>query len=483
MNLKNVLYILLIAPLFLLGGCQDDVLGAGASGLGEQDAISVKADTFVVSSVLGESAAINISPDSFLLGECDTHFGTIHADVLTQLACPVGYAYPNVMVIGNDTINTHLEVDSVCLYLYYQNWYGDGNTPLGITVYEMDRATLDYDTRYPNDTALSSFCSLEDSTHISAAPRIVIAQRPTDSAFVAEDTYMPYIRVKLSEQFAKRFFAIRDFSSQTAFNELFKGLYITTDFGGATVLHITEISMAVHYRFSYPRPNGVDTTVTDIKMFYANSEVRQINRYIYPDRDEVLTTLQQNTDTNFIVSPANIHTRLSVDIGDIFRRMEQQLGDADGYRVYVNRANLNVDVLYDANLVSDRPRDQWDKPAANMLLVREDKLESFFASNELPSDTTAILGTLTSVMDTLGNVSQYYSYDLSGLLTHQLRAPEQTEELHFILVPVAVESSSSTILSVKPLQTISATCVSSATNSSQPMDIEMVYSGFNNRVQ
>ena len=218
-------------------------------------------------------------------------------------------------------------------------------------------------------------------------------------------------------------------------------------------------------------------------MFYANSEVRQINRYIYPDRDEVLTTLQQNTDTNFIVSPANIHTRLSVDIGDIFRRMEQQLGDADGYRVYVNRANLNVDVLYDANLVSDRPRDQWDKPAANMLLVREDKLESFFASNELPSDTTAILGTLTSVMDTLGNVSQYYSYDLSGLLTHQLRAPEQTEELHFILVPVAVESSSSTILSVKPLQTISATCVSSATNSSRPMDIEMVYSGFNNRVQ
>ena len=136
------------------------MLGAGASGLGEQDAISVKADTFVVSSVLGESAAINISPDSFLLGECDTHFGTIHADVLTQLACPVGYAYPNVMVIGNDTINTHLEVDSVCLYLYYQNWYGDGNTPLGITVYEMDRATLDYDTRYPNDTTLSSFCCL-----------------------------------------------------------------------------------------------------------------------------------------------------------------------------------------------------------------------------------------------------------------------------------------------------------------------------------
>jgi hypothetical protein len=117
-----------------------------------------------------------------------------------------------------------------------------------------------------------------------------------------------------------------------------------------------------------------------------------------------------------------------------------------------------------------------------MLLVQEEKMESFFASNELPSDTLAILGALSSSVDTVGNISYFYSYDLSALLTKQLRSNAQVDELDFLLVPVAVgtaSSTSSTITSVKPLQTISTTHIRSANNSSQPMDLELVYSGFN----
>mgnify|MGYP006363563703 FL=1 len=51
-----------------------------------------------------------------------------------------------------------------------------------------------------------------------------------------------------------------------------------------------------------------------------------------------------------------------------------------------------------------------------------------------------------------------------------------------MLVPVAVatanSSSSSTITSVKQLQTISATRIRSAQNALQPIRLEMVYSGF-----
>jgi hypothetical protein len=312
----------------------------------------------------------------------------------------------------------------------------------------------------------------------------VIAQEYTDSVPLEDDKFMPCIRIRLSDQFAKRFFSIRDFSSQEAFSQLFKGLYITTDFGGSTVLYVKQLSMAVYYHFSYPRADESDSIVSDAKMFYANSEVRQINRYIYPDRDEVIAELQQNTDSNFVVSPANIHTRLSIDLDSIFRRMETQLGDAGSYRVYVNRANLTVDLLYDAEKSSERPRDEWDVPASYMLLVQEDKMDTFFASNELPSDTIAILSSLTTVVDTIGNVSYNYSYDLSGLLTYQLRADSRPEKLNFILVPVSVQTSSSgSILSVKPQQTITATCIRSANSGSQPMDVEMVYSGFNNRLQ
>lgn len=455
-----------------LAACQDDSANAGASALENENDIRVKADTFAVQSALKPCPALTLTPDSFLLGECDTHFGTLKADVLTQFACPVGFSYPDA---------EQIDVDSVCLFMYYTNSYGDRRAPLGITVYEIDRASMQYNERYSSDVALEEFCSLEDSTHIAHPSRIVVAAAPTDSVYSsAKGAYVPFVRIRLSDEFARRFFQIRSFETQEQFNEQFKGLYITTDFGGGTILYINDISMAVYYHFNYPQTSREDTTLTDIKAFYANSEVRQINRYVYPDRENVLQELSQHSDTNYIVAPANIYTRLSVRMDSIYSRIEQQLGNSDDYRVYVNRANLTVDVLYDAE-TSSRPRDNWDTPSSYMLLIKESNLESFFAHNELPSDTSAILGTLTAITDSLSNVTYSYSYDLSTLLTNQLRSDNRIEALDFVLVPVAVttsSSSSSTITAIKQLQTVSATRIRSAANPIEPMDIEVVYAGF-----
>jgi hypothetical protein len=66
------------------------------------------------------------------------------------------------------------------------------------------------------------------------------------------------------------------------------------------------------------------------------------------------------------------------------------------------------------------------------------------------------------------------------MLTHHIRSQQKVDQLTFVLVPVAVSTNSSTgsIQSVKPLQTISATCIRSANNPLTPMDLEMVYAGF-----
>ena len=214
----NKLIICLVIPFALLG-CKDDAMNAGSSTLSDSDDIQVKADTFSLVSSLDSCAALTLTPDSFLLGECDTHFGTIQADILTQLACPEGFQYP---------YSEMAEVDSICLYIYYSSWYGDGKAPLGITVYEMDRSSLSETERYPSNLQLEDYCSLSDSTQIAAASRIIIPSEPTDSVYQAStDTYQPFIRIKLTDEFAKRFFAKKDFSSQAVFNEAFKGLYIT----------------------------------------------------------------------------------------------------------------------------------------------------------------------------------------------------------------------------------------------------------------
>ena len=98
----------------------------------------------------------------------------------------------------------------------------------------------------------------------------------------------------------------------------------------------------------------------------------------------------------------------------------------------------------------------------------------------MPSDTVAILASLSAETDSLANVSYSYTYDLSGMLTQQLRSADRAESLEFVLVPVSVNSNTATgaISAVKQLQTISATRIRSANNVVNPMDIEMVYSGF-----
>ena len=115
-----------------------------------------------------------------------------------------------------------------------------------------------------------------------------------------------------------------------------------------------------------------------------------------------------------------------------------------------------------------------------MMLIREDQLESFFAENKPVSDTIAIVASLSANVDDSEKVSYSYTYDLSALLTQQLRSTQKVDELQFVLLPVSVTANSSTgaITSVKQLQTISATCIRSANNATSPMDIEVVYAGF-----
>jgi hypothetical protein len=465
-----IIMLLLLFAGAVVSCSEDNSISAGASTLPDDD-IRVLSDTFTVTSQLDSSLiAISLTPDSFLLGECETHFGTLKADILTQLACPEGFEYPNETA----------EVDSVCLYLYYKNWYGDGKSPTSIAVYEMDKKTLYNKDNLNSNIQLNDYCSLTKSTYISEHSQIVVPNNPSDSSYESEtESYVPTIRIKLSNDFAKRFFKIKDFSSQKAFNEEFKGLYICTDFGGSNVLYINDITMTVFYHFTMQRPQMNDTVINDTRAFYANEEVRQVNRYTYPNRHSILETYTSITDTNYIVSPANINTELSVNMNAIYDRIDKQLGDSEKYRVYINKADLTVDVLY-SDTTTERPRDNWDRPASYMMLIQKDKVNTFFSENKTPSDSVAIVTALSATTDSLDNVFYHYTYDLSKLLTQQLRSEEKVDQLDFVLVPVAVTTNSSTgaVQAVKPLQTISATRIRSANDQDKPMDIELVYAGF-----
>lgn len=443
--------------------CKEDVANTGESVLDEDDAIIVLADTFSLVSAIDSCQAIISQADSFLLGEIETDYGLLRASILTQLACPEGYHYPEGFSVE--------AVDSVCLFLSYASWVGDANSPMAINAYLMDRGTFLFTGTYPTDLNISEYCSREKA--ILQNRRIVIASEKLDSVGNAQGTYVPMIRMRLNDDFTKYFASIQSFESQEAFNEQFNGLLIETSFGSSTILNITDVALGVYYHFSYKKGDR-DTVVNDMKAFYANSEVRTVNHLYYQDKKEWIEQLQKDSDTyNYIVAPAGVYTRMRFPMLQIADTIHAKVGEK---RPYVNKAEVRVMVnnMF-TGTASEITRNDWLQPANYMLLIREESTERFFSHKELPTDTCALLSQLTQGTDTLGNTIYYYSYDMSDFMTNQLRQKTNDTILNMLLVPVSVEYTSSAVSSVRQQQTMSATQISSAKNG---MKYELVYSGF-----
>ena len=457
----------------LLASCKDDVATTGESVLGVEDRIVVLADTFPISSDILSYDSIISQADSFLLGEIETDYGLLRASILTQLACPEGYSYPEGFTVDS--------VDSICLFMYYGSWVGDDNSPISINAYMLDKGTFRYSSTYATNLDISDFCSREHC--ILTNHRIVVASEKRDSIQSSSGTYVPMIRMRLNDDFVNYFSAIQSFESQEKFNEQFNGLLIESSFGSSAVLNISDIALGVYYHFSYNKA-GRDTVVQDMKAFYANSEVRTVNHLEYQDKPQWIEGLRQNADSfNYIIAPAGVYTCLRFPMEQMEELIYAQMLDSLDEetillkRPYVNKAEVRVAV---ENMGEEKGRNSWLQPADYMLLIREQSIDRFFKNRELPSDTCALLSALQQGVDSLGNTIYYYSYDMSDFLTNQLRQEANDTILDMLLVPVTVGTttnaySTSAVSSVRQQQTMSATKIRSAKNG---MDLKIVYCGF-----
>lgn len=457
--------------------CKNDVAYTGQSVLDPKDEIIVLADTFAFHSGIDSCQAIISQADSFLLGEIETNYGVLRASILTQLACPEGYHYPSGAQIKS------LDLDSVCLFMYYSSWVGDDMSPLAIDAYLMDKKTFRYSGTYPTDLDINDYCTHTKS--ILTNHRIVVASEKLDSVQNSSGTYTPMVRMRVNDDFANYFWSIRNFEDQDSFNNLFKGVLIESSFGSSTMLNISDIALGVYFSFSYEKTPGNDTLVHDMKAFYANSEVRTVNHLYYQDKQQLVESLQCDSDSyNYIIAPAGVYTRLSfpmkVIADSIMMPMKDPVTGDTLKRAYVNKASVRVDVenVFSGSS-SELTREDWLQPAPYMLLIKEQSMERFFKNRELPTDTCALLGTLTQGTDSLGDVIYYYSYDLSDFLVDQLRKKNTDEVLNMLLVPVTIQtsttSSATVVSSVRQQQTMSATKIRSAKNG---MELELIYSGF-----
>jgi len=474
----------------VLCGCKDDIASAGAGALANDEEVRVRVKTLTdINSITMdrlEGYAITQTPDSFLIGECNTEkWATIKADLLTQFACPEGFEYPADIDASHTT-----QVDSVALMMTYNSWFADGLSPLKMSVYEMDLNTFDYSGKYTSDINISEYWSGQESTRAIEEDMIVTAARPADSIYnTVSYTYVPLIRFMMNKAFVKKMNALKKFPSQTEFNNnVLKGLYITTTAGASTALYVANIRLAIYYHYYYETAagSGIYEKVDHIKYLYANNEVRQVNRYAFPYKEKVITELKKEEDSvNYVVSPGYVYTTIKVPtkmyVDTIVSNLITKTGDT--LQPYINKAIMRVDVL-NVN-TTDNSSDRWANPASDMLLIHKDSLATFFTSNKLPSADYCLLASLSTSVDDDSKYLYYYDFDVSTLLyneVHKRMMKGEGEDLEMVMVPVFVEYSSTStavvVSQVKINQTITYTRLRSAQNKDNPLDIDVVFSGF-----
>jgi len=460
---------LLIVSFFVVtfSSCKDNDTNLGNSIKPEHDSIFVCTDTFHLSTSNYFVDSIFLQNDTFLLGEIYNQlYGTTKADLLFQIAPPLNYKFPT----QNSESIKDATADSLVLYMYYNSWSGSKNSPLEFCLYEIDKKNIDYTTLYYSNLNIDEYIS-SDALPIGKKVLTSIDYSQPDSV-LADSTYIPYIKYKLDKSYAERFFNLDEkfYESIDTFQNKFKGFYITTDYGSSTMLHLAQIDLRLYYH--YTRVYNIDgeekSDVVSTWVNYAvNKDVRQINRIVHTDSEEVKANLNAIDSLNFIKSPAGIYTNVTIPIGKMATKIKDKISDN---HLSINQALLELEIVEETNASMDLKNPEY------LLLLKKDLLTDYFINKGLPTsaDSTAIIGYYD-------NSAKTYSFDMAYLLNRYLRNnSSETEILEMVILPIDAISSDdgSYITSVTSLFKLSGISLRSGTNEFSPLRLKLLYSGF-----
>jgi hypothetical protein len=457
-----ILLILLLSAFTF--SCTDSLTDLGKGIQPSSDQIQIGADTvhLTTENVPIDSVMMTMNPDSFLLGTYEKNgnvYGSTRADIYAQIYAP------------NFVWKKGYTPDSAKVFMYYNSYFGDSYSPMEVSIYRITGPTFGYSTPYPTNLDPTVYTNTSDTSLLMG--KKVFTARNAATPTTTQTT----VSIPLSKYFAiNRFFpdtAKTDYYSPENFLKFFKGMYITTNYGSATMLNVSKLALLYyyHYTYTYKKSNGVDSvsTVNDVLTFPASDDVRQINRFTHYGS----TMLNLDESNNYIVSPANMQTRVIIPMKSIQQKLNEKI--AGNKKQVINNASLQVDV---ANV--NAATDTLAMPAVKyLLLIKESAINRFFTKKELPSDTCAIIGTYTQAeIGTTGTYKYYYTFGASGLIANELKKNPSNEKLNMRLIPVKVTYNSSGNITAVTNQTIMSGVTIKSGKSDTPMSLKLVYSGF-----
>ncbi|MDD3079508.1 MAG: DUF4270 domain-containing protein [Paludibacter sp.] len=474
MKSSSVFFIILLS--LLTFSCADDFTNMGVEVQPTSDAIIVDTATLALTSENYYPNFMYSRPDSLLLGTfVDETYGTVYADILTQVEPPVDFSYPPGSV-----------ADSAKIILYYYTWFGNQYSPMEVNIYEMNKdTTFLYSNAYKSDINIFDYTDLtQNLSHriFSAKDATIIRDDATTIEFPLNQDFVQRFSDQMKIHYTDNGIGNEidngvDTLDVAKFQKMFNGLYITTDFGTASLLYIRGVVLRYYFHYKYLAEGDTDSTTVNTYVNYpANKEVRTINRFQHPDRETVKQRLNATDTVNYLSSPTNVYTKINIPLKKLQDSINAKIGDKT---LLLNRAILRID----ATDIDTDPSDVTPILPTSIILIKGDttSYNDFFENRDLPSNTTAILARYSSeTNDTTDVTNYYYSFDLAPLLTNELKKHQTLPDtMSFMVVPVSLKyDGSSSIMEVKPQNLIKAVKLCSGSHPTKPMKLNLVYSGF-----
>ena len=392
-----------------------------------------------------------------MLGEfTDPTFGTTKSDFMAQLYCARDFSFP-------DDVK---QIDSAYIYFYYDKWFGDSTAVHHLNVYELNKPLDIQGTFYSNIKAVDYF----DPSMLLGQGSFTTGDLYTSDSLKNLSGYSTFIRIPVNLNLARRF--LNDskshpeyFSTPENFQNYFKGIYVTTDYGNGSILYITHSEIEFCYdTYLYSATTGLrDSFVIGASYFPVTKEVKQINRCEHKDLQRYLDPT--NSDSlNYIFAPAGLFTKVTVP-DSIFTKGS---GLLSGKTI----SSLRLKVL------ATQADDEWVyamQPPEMLLLINAANVQNFFRKYEINDGLSSFL----AIYDTK---SKNYVFDLSNYAQKMILEKDDPGSTTFtpfnemLMIPVTgVKNNDNDQVRLDHVMTPSAVKIRSGVHPDQPMRLEVIY--------
>lgn len=447
---RTLRYFFLVLASTLFVACEGDE-GVGMSVQPEEDVLHSYSNmvSLETRSILSDSVLSKYP--YFLLGRYrDAKFGEMTTEFMAQVDARVGgVSVPDTTVVDPSSsmqgvLNTLLSdinpsygkilsisspsevvVDSTRFYMEFtDNFFGDSTALQAITVYELNKALPEgrlFTNMKAEDYCDKSLLLGKLSYQLQNKRKIIIP-----------------LKNELGERILSAYKKGSAVASQSEFEKLFNGLYVSHTFNEGSVLQISLAGIQVYYHYdadirttyegrdTVVRASEVATTegvrlnpLVSSVFLSANKSVKQVNIVRQEDISSIVPSLNSSGMT-YTHTPLGLYTEVDIPYGVLMDSLRKTGEDS------------SLVMFNSAKLIFHRKKNEENdavKASAFLMLIPKDKLVDFFYNNRQPDGETTFVASIDTAKNT-------YTFNVAAPLRNRIRGVGETLGDKMLIVPV-----------------------------------------------